>query len=106
MTAISLKDDDCKDAITTALLDKLYVTLCLESRYELWKKYVGYLLKKIKQDPASWTPVTIELCVFETILLESGMNYFIVSDARKSSELIYMPSVGLSTPTQLRCKPA
>lgn len=72
VTAVALRADENKDVITIDLLDKLYIALGFKSRYELWNKYVGYLLEKIKIDPTSWIPETVERCIFETVLLESG----------------------------------
>lgn len=46
----------------------------MKNKYELWNKYCGSILDDIKKDPKSWTAVSADRCIFETILLESG-NY-------------------------------
>lgn len=72
VTLVSLRDVENNMSIDIALLDDLCKTLNLNSRYELWNKYVGYLLNNINKDPKSWMVVTAERCIFETVLLESG----------------------------------
>ncbi|KRT85897.1 HEAT domain-containing protein [Oryctes borbonicus] len=70
ITLISLKDAE-NVSIDASHLQKLSEVLNLESKHELWKKYCGFLLTSIKKDPKSWTAVSAESCIFETILLQS-----------------------------------
>lgn len=74
VTLVSLRDVENTN-INISLLEALLQTLNLSSQYELWNKYVRYLLENINRDPMSWTVVTPYRCIFETILLESGTEF-------------------------------
>lgn len=74
VTLVSLRDVENAN-INTSLLDRLVQTLNLSSLYELWSKYAPCLLETINKDPKSWTVVTPERCIFETILMESGIAF-------------------------------
>lgn len=73
VTLISLKDPE-NICIDISCMQKLTKVLGMDSNNELWSKYCGVLLNDIKKDPKSWTLVSAERCIFETIVLESG-NY-------------------------------
>ncbi|GJQ73535.1 hypothetical protein Trydic_g13886 [Trypoxylus dichotomus] len=70
VTLISLKDVE-NEFIDISHLEKLSEALHLDNKYELWGKYCEYLLKSIGKDPKSWTVVSAERCIFETILFQS-----------------------------------
>lgn len=72
VTVISLRHIDNVD-INISLLDGLTETLKLPSTQDLWCKYTRELLVDLNKDPKAWLAVTAERCIFETILLESGM---------------------------------
>lgn len=71
ITLISLKDPE-NDIIDTSCLQTLAEALSMQNKYQLWNKYSEFLLMDIRNDPKSWTAVSANRCIFETILLESG----------------------------------
>lgn len=73
VTLISLKDPE-NVCIDISCMQKLTKALVMNSKFQLWSKYCGVLLNDIKKDPKSWTIVSAERCIFETIVLQSG-NY-------------------------------
>lgn len=74
ITLIALCDVDNKEIINISLLEKLAKTLQFPTKQDLWNKYTGDLLSDLKKDPKAWLVATADRCIFETILLESGIN--------------------------------
>lgn len=72
VSTISILDEQNKQMFDFTLLDELFKTLNLHSRYDVWNRYVRNLLQKINRDPKSWSTITVERCIFENILVESG----------------------------------
>lgn len=74
ITLIALRDVDNKEIINVSLLEKLAKTLQLPTKQDLWNKYAGDLLSDLNKDPKAWLVATADRCIFETILLESGIS--------------------------------
>lgn len=72
ISVISLRHIDNVN-INVSLLNDLAKTLNLVSTQELWHKYTRNLLIDLNKDPTAWLVVSAERCIFETILLESGI---------------------------------
>lgn len=71
---ISLRDvDNC--SITVAFLDPLYKALKFPDSESLWSAFTPRLLTEINTDPKSWTVVTAQRCIFETVLLHSNTAF-------------------------------
>lgn len=72
VTVISLRDSQNNDLFDFSLLEELKKAFGFLSISHIWSEYSPNLLRRINTDPLSWTPVTVERCIFETFLLESG----------------------------------
>ncbi|RZC34979.1 HEAT repeat-containing protein 2 [Asbolus verrucosus] len=74
IASISLRDPENVN-IDSRLLDPLYKVLGFPDRGSVWSAYTGRLLSHIQTDPKSWTVVTAQRCILETILLESSRAF-------------------------------
>ncbi|KAK5640753.1 hypothetical protein RI129_009300 [Pyrocoelia pectoralis] len=72
VTVISLRDSQNNDLFDFSLLEELQKSFGFLSISHIWSEYSPNLLRRINTDPISWTPVTVERCIFESFLLESG----------------------------------
>ncbi|KAF5288304.1 hypothetical protein FQR65_LT12036 [Abscondita terminalis] len=72
ITLVSIRDVQNHEIFDISLLKQLQETFGFLSVSAIWSKYTPNLLRKINCDPKSWTVFTIERCIFETFLLQSG----------------------------------
>uniref|UniRef100_A0A1Y1LC31 TOG domain-containing protein n=1 Tax=Photinus pyralis TaxID=7054 RepID=A0A1Y1LC31_PHOPY len=74
VTVVALRDSQNQYLFDLSLLEDLQNAFGFLSVTSVWSEYSPNLLKKINVDPKSWTSITVERCIFESFLLESGMS--------------------------------
>lgn len=74
-TVFSIRDKENDEVLDERMFQRLSDVLKLDNVDDLWKIFLGDLLKSLNGDPKGWTEVTVDRCILETILAYSNASF-------------------------------